>query len=168
MLNSVDGIPFDFSFTNIRQYGNSLSKKNYESVSELLDDFYFEKDKINRTKRKAADLFKLLNSAIERTSRKINNRCLELEKSENREEIKYESQPIRRGKKRAYKTYKKECKNNCDSSNCGGKLVFGKGRNVKSYGDENHSHEQKREKISEKEPDLNGCIGNKEKEIKRG
>ena len=87
MLNSVDGIPFDFSFTNIRQYGNSLSKKQYNSVSELLDDFYFEKDKINRTKRKAADLFKLLNSAIERTSRKINNRRLELEKSENREEI---------------------------------------------------------------------------------
>ena len=38
-------------------------------------------------KRKAADLFKLLNSAIERTSRKINNRRLELLKSENREEI---------------------------------------------------------------------------------
>ena len=87
MLNSVDRIPFDFSFTNIRQYGNSLTKKNYDSISELLDDFYFEKDKINRTKRKAADLFKLLNSAIERTSRKINNRRLELEKSENREEI---------------------------------------------------------------------------------
>ena len=52
-----------------------------------MDDFYFEKDKINRTKRKAADLFKLLNSAIERTSRKINNRKLELEKSVNREQI---------------------------------------------------------------------------------
>ncbi len=87
LLNSVDGVPFDFSFTNIRQYGNTLLKKTYESISELLDDFYFEKDKINRTKRKAADLFKLLNSAIERTSRKINNRKLELEKSVNREQI---------------------------------------------------------------------------------
>ncbi len=87
LLNSVDGVPFDFSFTNIRQYGNSFTKKIYNSISELLDDFYFEKDKINRTKRKAADLFKLLNSAIERTSRKINNRRLELEKSVNREQI---------------------------------------------------------------------------------
>ena len=87
MLVSNEKVPFDFSFTNIRQYGTSLNKKEYDSVSELLDDFYFEKDKINRTKRKAADLFKLLNSAIERTSRKINNRKLELEKSENREEI---------------------------------------------------------------------------------
>ena len=87
MLLSPDKVPFDFSFANVRQYGNSLIKKEYDSISELLDDFYFEKDKINRTKRKASDLFKILNSAIERTSRKINNRRLELEKSENREEI---------------------------------------------------------------------------------
>lgn len=87
MLTDYDGIPFDFSFTNIRQYGSSLTKKQYESVSELLDDFYFEKDKINRIKRKASDLFKILNNAVERTSRKINNRRLELEKSENREQL---------------------------------------------------------------------------------
>lgn len=87
MLSSVDGTPFDFSFTNVRQYGNALIKKEYDSISELLDDFYFEKDRINRTKRKASDLFKILNNAVERTSRKINNRRLELEKSENREQL---------------------------------------------------------------------------------
>lgn len=87
MLSSVDNVPFDFSFSNIRQYGNVLSKKEYDSISELLDDFYFEKDKINRIKRKASDLFKILNNAVERTSRKINNRRLELEKSENREQL---------------------------------------------------------------------------------
>lgn len=87
LLSSNDNIPFDFSFMNVRQYENSLFKKEYESISELLDDFYFEKDRINRTKRKASDLFKILNNAIERTSRKINNRRLELEKSENREQL---------------------------------------------------------------------------------
>ncbi len=87
ILNTVDGTPFDFSFTNVRQYGNALTKKEYDSISELLDDFYFEKDRINRTKRKASDLFKILNNAVERTSRKINNRRLELEKSENREQL---------------------------------------------------------------------------------
>lgn len=87
MLSDLDGIPFDFSFTNIRQYGNAFNKKEYDSISELLDDFYFEKDKINRIKRKASDLFKILNSAVERTSRKINNRRLELQKSENREQL---------------------------------------------------------------------------------
>ena len=87
MLSSVDNVPFDFSFADIRQYGNALIKKEYDSISELLDDFYFEKDKINRIKRKASDLFKILNNAVERTSRKINNRQLELEKSENREQL---------------------------------------------------------------------------------
>ncbi len=87
MLTSTDKTPFDFSFANVRQYGATLNKIEYDSISELLDDFYFEKDRINRTKRKAADLFKLLNSAIERTSRKINNRKLELKKSENRDQI---------------------------------------------------------------------------------
>ena len=87
LLESVDKVPFDFSFSNVRQYGNTLIKKEYDSVSELLDDFYFERDKLVRIKRKASDLFKLLNSAVERTSRKINNRRLELEKSENREQI---------------------------------------------------------------------------------
>ena len=87
MLSSCEGTPFDFSFTDVRQYGNAVIKKEYDSISELLDDFYFETDKINRTKRKAADLFKILNNAIERTSRKINNRKSELEKSENREKL---------------------------------------------------------------------------------
>ena len=87
MLTQNDGLPYEFSFTNIRQYGTTLIKKEYESISELLDDFYFEKDKINRIKRKASDLFKLLNSAVERTTRKINNRRQELEKSVNREQI---------------------------------------------------------------------------------
>lgn len=87
MLTDGENIPYDFSFADIRQYGSALSKKKYTSISELLDDFYFEKDKLNRFKRKSADLYKILNNAIERTARKIDNRRLELEKSENREEL---------------------------------------------------------------------------------
>lgn len=85
MLLREDNTPFDFSFTDIRQYGNSLIKKNYDTYSELLDDFSFERDRQLRVKRRAADLFKILNNAVERTARKINNRRAELEKSENRE-----------------------------------------------------------------------------------
>lgn len=87
MLLREDETPFDFSFTDIRQYGNSLSKKYYDTYSELLDDFSFERDRQLRVKRRAADLFKILNNAVERTARKINNRRAELEKSENRETL---------------------------------------------------------------------------------
>ena len=82
-----ENTPFEFSYTNIRQYGNGLKKKNYGSMCEVLDDFYFEKDRLLRTKRRAADLIKLLNSSIERTTRKINNRRAELSKSKNRDEL---------------------------------------------------------------------------------
>lgn len=85
IIYSDVNIPFDFSFTDIRQYGNDLLKRSYYSVCEVLDDFYFESDRIQRTKRRASDLVKILNSSVERVSRKINNRRIELDKSENRE-----------------------------------------------------------------------------------
>lgn len=87
VLISGDNTPFDFSFTDIRQYGKVVEKKEYETFFELLDDFYFERDKVSRIKRRASDLFKILNSSVERTARKINNRRAELEKSENREQL---------------------------------------------------------------------------------
>lgn len=82
-----DNDTFDFSFTKVRQYGAGAIVTEYGSFCELVDDFYFEKDKLFRIKRKAGDIFKLLNNAIERTSRKINNRKAELEKSEKRDEL---------------------------------------------------------------------------------
>lgn len=87
VLISSDNTSFDFSFTDIRQYGKVVEKKEYETFFELLDDFYFERDKVSRIKRRASDLFKILNSSVERTARKINNRRAELEKSENREQL---------------------------------------------------------------------------------
>lgn len=87
MLFNVDDTPFDFSFTDIRQYGNSLKKQKYETFSELLDDFYFERDRVNRIKRRASDLYKILGNAVERAARKIDNRRIELSKSEKREEL---------------------------------------------------------------------------------
>lgn len=86
-LSVPDNSNFDFSFLKIRQYGADAQNTQYNSFCELVDDFYFEKDKILRVKRKAGDLFKLLGNATERTARKINNRRAELEKSEKREEI---------------------------------------------------------------------------------
>lgn len=87
ILFSRENVPFDFSFIDIRQYGNVLMKKKYDTFSELLDDFYFERDRINRNKRRASDLYRILTNSIERTTRKINARYAELEKSEKRDEL---------------------------------------------------------------------------------
>lgn len=45
--------------------------KELSSASELLDYFYFERDRAARTKQRANDLFKLLVNLTERTSRRI-------------------------------------------------------------------------------------------------
>lgn len=86
-ISIPDNDTFDFSFLNIRQYGSEAKITEYSSFCELIDDFYYEKDKVLRVKRKAGDLFRTLNSAVERASRKINNRRSELEKSEKRDEL---------------------------------------------------------------------------------
>ncbi len=87
-LSFEDNKNFDFTFTKIRQYNDAVTIDEYDSFCDLLDNFYFEKDRYLRTKQKAADLFKLLNNAIERTSKKVNIRKLELEKSKDRDKLK--------------------------------------------------------------------------------
>ena len=78
--------PFDFSFMPIRQYESKASSREYETYSELLDSFYFEKDKIERTRYKGQELFKLISNLIERASKKLNIQNEEIKSCENKEE----------------------------------------------------------------------------------
>ncbi len=79
--------PLDFSFMDINQYGESLKKRYFETFSELLDFFCYEKDRMLRIKRRAGDLLKTLNSAEERISKKINLQKLQLEKCADKERL---------------------------------------------------------------------------------
>lgn len=79
--------PLDFSFTDIEQYGDSLKKQSFESFSELLDFFCYEKDRVFRIKRRAGDMLKTLNSAQERISKKVNLQKMQLEKCADKEQL---------------------------------------------------------------------------------
>lgn len=85
--NEDNGKPFDMSFMQIRQYEGGATVKCYESFSRLADDFYAERDKADRMKIKAADLYKLLTNTMDRLSRKINLQSAELERCKNREQL---------------------------------------------------------------------------------
>lgn len=78
MLKDETGKPVDFSFFEIKQYGNKYRTEVKESFSQLLDEFYFENDRLERTRQKGQDLVKLLNSAIARASKKLTLRQAEL------------------------------------------------------------------------------------------
>ncbi len=90
----TDGKPLDFTFFDIKQYGNSLDIKKYDSFSELLDFFCFEKDRDMRIKRRAGDMLKLLNNATERISKKVNLQKVQLEKCADKEALRINAELI--------------------------------------------------------------------------
>lgn len=71
--------PYDFTFMDITQYGFAVSSKTFESFSRLLDDFYYEKDRFERTKQRSQTLLKLLSNMSARAARKLQSRQAELE-----------------------------------------------------------------------------------------
>lgn len=74
------GIPFEFSYTDITQYGTSAKKTNFSTLSELLDAVYTERDRKERIRSYANELFKLVNNLLSRTAKKIAIRKKEQEK----------------------------------------------------------------------------------------
>ena len=94
MLKDDSGKPIDFSFAPIKQYGNKYNGYEAESLSQLLDDFYFECDRLERTRQKAHDLVKLLDSAISRTAKKISLQQAELKQCADREKLRINAELI--------------------------------------------------------------------------
>lgn len=82
----TDGKLLDFSFIPITQYGSAVKYNSCESLSEVLESFYYERERLARTKSKAEDLFKAVNNLIERLAKKISNQMTELEECKGREE----------------------------------------------------------------------------------
>lgn len=85
MLKDDTGKPVDFSFMPIVQYGAKYTAEEKPSFSVLLDEFYYECDRLDRTRQKAQDLVKFLNSSIARISKKISIQQAELRQCADRE-----------------------------------------------------------------------------------
>ncbi|MBQ9672996.1 MAG: NFACT family protein [Ruminococcus sp.] len=87
MLIKSDGKPFDICFTDINQYGEMAEKRHFDSFSEMLDSFYFERDRVERMKVKAQDLLRLCSNISDKLNRKIAVQQKELADSKNRDEL---------------------------------------------------------------------------------
>jgi len=79
--------PVDFSFRDITQYGFARQGRAVADYSFLLDNFYRERDRIDRTRQRSADLSKLLSNATARTARKLDIQRAELAQSTDRERL---------------------------------------------------------------------------------
>ncbi len=94
MLRDSETKPYEFCFTEILQHGTLYSIKNYDNFSSLLDDFYYERDRLDRTRQRASDLIRLLGNATQRISKKINAQRAELDECANKETLRIKAELI--------------------------------------------------------------------------
>ena len=80
--------PKDFAFMDIKQYGSAAQTKSYDTFSQLLDFFYYERVRLMRIKARSANLFKTLTILQERAVRKALNRAKELDDCKDKETYK--------------------------------------------------------------------------------
>lgn len=95
ILYKADGIPADFCYMPIAQYGSLYSVKQFDSPSQLLDAFYFEREKLARIRKASADITKLLTNLISRANRRMAIREKELEQNRNREDLRIKGELIK-------------------------------------------------------------------------
>lgn len=86
--------PFDFTFADIKQYGFAVEARTYPTFSELLDNFYYEKDRFERTRQRSQSLLKILNNAYARASRKLNGRQEELKACADKDKLRINAELI--------------------------------------------------------------------------
>ena len=79
------GVPMDFTYLHVGQYGGATEEETYTSFSRLLDDFYEKREQAERVKQKGQDLVKTASNGAARLRRKIVAQEQELAESKNRD-----------------------------------------------------------------------------------
>lgn len=83
-----DGVPTEYAFMDIRQYGAGYEKEQVESFGRLIDVYYGERSREERLHRKASDVFRLLSNAETRILKKMDKQRAELADCEDGERYK--------------------------------------------------------------------------------
>ena len=66
-----NGVPADYTYEPIHQYGAAIETETYDSFSHLLDDFFEKKEQTVRAKQKGQDLLKTAHTSASRIRRKL-------------------------------------------------------------------------------------------------
>lgn len=95
MLCKDGGTPADFCYMPITQYGSLYTAKRFDSPSELLDAFYFERENASRIHKASADISKLMSNLLTRARRRMAVREKELEQNRDREDLRIKGELIK-------------------------------------------------------------------------
>lgn len=82
-----NGDPIEFSSTILTEYSKE-ERKDFSSISELLESYYAEKNTLTRIRQKSVDLRKIVSNAIERTRKKYDLQMKQLKDTEKRDKYK--------------------------------------------------------------------------------
>ena len=83
-----NGVPVEYAFMDIRQYGQGYEKETTDSFGKLIDVYYGERSREDRLHRKAADVFRLLSNAETRILKKMDKQRAELSDCDDGEKYK--------------------------------------------------------------------------------
>ena len=82
-----DEKPFDFTFMPVLQYGPSVELRRYDGLSQMLDDYYAQKEAQERVKQRGQDFIRSVTQARSRTAKKIANQEQDLRNAADRERM---------------------------------------------------------------------------------
>ncbi len=88
-LLKADETPIEFSFISIKQFGGVYKKVECESFSQLIDEYYVKKERLNHIKQISADLLKFLTTNENRIIKKLAIHKEEIRKAN--ESLKYKN-----------------------------------------------------------------------------
>ena len=94
IIEGEDGKPIDFTFMEVKQYGEAATPKLCESFSAMLDRFYSERSGADRMKQRSGDLFRFVMNLCDRLSRKLDIQRQELARSEERDALRIRGELI--------------------------------------------------------------------------
>ena len=82
------GKPVDYSYMDIGYLGDSVTVRHYDSLSEMMDVYFAERDRLEHIHQRAHDITTLLNNAEARTEKKLGIQRQALKDADRGEEYK--------------------------------------------------------------------------------
>lgn len=95
VLYKADKTPADFCYMPILQYGTMYTARQFETPSDLLDNFYFERENAARIHKSSSDISKTVNNLITRAKRRMANRQKELLQNSNRDDLRIKGELLK-------------------------------------------------------------------------
>lgn len=84
IIYGEDGIPVEFASAELSMY-RDLTAKRFDTISEVLETYYAQKNTATRIRQKSVDLRQLVNTMLERESRKLDLQSRQLKDTEKRD-----------------------------------------------------------------------------------